>query len=178
MSGEYPGSYPMRLVHDLPPELLNTVYSYCPRDLTNAPPSVAERCSEEAVYREALEGRRVPKGFTAKQTYNIYSGGGKFIPLFYQGVVYYIPIYRKTTVPQLLDEISGIVEENKRIELSTTELSRPIVLGSVHPNLILTRGPMNVTSPLFIRRVKLTLPYTKEPNISIYGSDSAQLYAV
>ena len=168
--------YPMRLVHGLPPELLDMVYSFCPRDLSNAPPNVMERCSEEGVYRTALGGRKVPPGFTAKETYEIYSGGGKFIPLLYQGVSYYIPIYRKTTTPQLLDEISNIVQENRKIELSSSELPQRIVLGSVHPNLILTRGPMNVTSPLLIRKVKLSR--TKEPNTSIYASNSAQLYAL
>nr|WIL02783.1 DNA-directed RNA polymerase subunit [Cedratvirus borely]WIL03746.1 DNA-directed RNA polymerase subunit [Cedratvirus plubellavi] len=170
------GSYPMRTIHDLPPELVNMVYSYCPRDLTNAPPNVVQRCTEEGVYREALGGRRVYPGFTAKETYEIYSAGGKFIPLYYNGSSYYIPIFRRTTIPQLVDEISNTVRENKRIELSVS--NQRIVLGSVHPNLILTRGPMNVTSPLFARKTKFTRVPTKEPNVNIYDSDSVHLYAL
>lgn len=161
----------MRTVHDLPPELLNIVYSYCPRDLTNAPPNVAQRCTEEGVYREALGGKRVPKGFTAKQTYEIYSAGGKFVPLYYNDESYFVPIFRKTTIPQLVDEISNIVRENKRIELDVN--GQRIPLGSVHPNLILTQGPMNVTSPLFVRRTKYGAVDRKQPNINIYDSSAS-----
>ncbi|SPN79547.1 Hypothetical protein BRZCDTV_408 [Brazilian cedratvirus IHUMI] len=167
----------MRTVHDLPPELLNMVYSYCPRDLTNAPPNVVQRCTEEGVYREALGGRRVPKGFTAKQAYEIYSARGKFIPLYYNDETYFVPIFPRTTVPQLIDEISNIVRESKGIELDIS--GQRISLGSVHPNLILNRGPMNVTSPLFVRRTKYGGIQNKQPNISIYdSSDSVRIHAL